>query len=210
MILTPFSSKILVKDCDVTDEWTDSLVLTLQFLLSQKDQYCMLNQSLTDGGISKLYQHDSQKSDKPYIIHEQTAKEFLVIKQLRDIFIDGFCELNKAYDNQFSEESLREIYIQDSGNYAVIKNGQRVGLHNHPSIAFAIFYLTDVDNDSDGGELILHDPSFHRNNHFHPKQEIRVQTKKNRLVVGPADIWHEVTLYHGTADRMCAVIDLGR
>jgi hypothetical protein len=210
MIVTPFSSKLLVKDYELPDQWTDELVMTLQLLATQPGQYCALHQSLQDVGIRDIYRHDTQKSSKPYIIHEQTAKEFKVIKHLREIFINGFLEINKEYGYQYSDAYLREVFAGDSGNFAVLTKGQRVGPHNHPSIAFAIFYLNDIDNDSDGGELILHDPSFHRNHHFHPKKEIRIQTKKNRLIVGPADIWHEVTSYSGSKNRICAVIDLKR
>jgi hypothetical protein len=210
MILTPFSSKILIRDYDFPDLWTRELISTLQFLSLTKSANCTLTMSLEDSEVADMFRYDGHKNTKPYIIHSESAKEFKVIDDLRKIFIDGFCELNSAYGNQYSEEYLKSEYDNDSGNFAVLKSGQRVGLHNHPSIGFAIFYLTDVDNIADGGELVLHDPSFNRSPHFHPPKEIKVQTKKNRLVVGPANVWHEVTPYTGSADRMCAVIDLQR
>lgn len=210
MILTPFSSKLLVKDYDMSDAWTEELTTTLQFLASNKVDTCSLSKALEDETTAQLFKYDEQKSTKPYIIHEDSAQQFKVIADLREIFLEGFLELNKAYNNQYNEEYLRAQYKNDSGNFAVLKTGQRVGLHNHPSIGFAIFYLTDVDNKHDGGELILYDPSFHCNQHFHSPKEIRVQTKKNRLVIGAADVWHEVTPYKGQQDRLCAVIDLKR
>jgi hypothetical protein len=209
-IVTPFASKILVKDYDMPLAWTEELISTLKFLAANKAITCSLSKSLEDNLTADLLKYDTQKSTKPYVIHQQAAQEFKVIKDLRDIFLQGFLELNKHYDNGFSEEYLQQIYLEDSGNFAVLKKGERVGLHNHPSIGFAIFYLTDVDNYNDGGELVLHDPSFHRNQYFHPPREVRIQTKKNRLVIGAADVWHEVTPYTGNADRMCAVIDLNR
>lgn len=210
MIVTPFSSKLLIKDYNMSEEWTNDLIFTLQFLSLQKDDNCTFSHALENSDLSVLYQYDGHKSTKPYVIHEESARQFKVIKELRDIFIEGFCELNKSYGNQYTEKYLRDVYVKDSGNFAVIKQGQRVGLHNHPSIAFAIFYLTDVDNHNDGGELVLYDPSFHQNTHYYSKKEIRIQTKKNRLVIGPANMWHEVTPYTGVTDRMCAVIDLKR
>ncbi len=210
MIVTPFSSKILIKDYDLPDLWTEELITTLKFLSIQKQDNCSLTQSLEDQQTADLYQYDSQKSTKPYIIHEDSAKEYKVISDLRNIFIEGFCELNRHYNNQYDEQYLREVFKKDSGNFAVLNSGQRVGLHNHPSIGFAIFYLTDVDNDKDGGELILYDPSFHQNQHFHPPKEISITTKKNRLIIGAADVWHEVTPYKGNYQRLCAVTDLRR
>jgi hypothetical protein len=210
MIVTPFATKILVKDFNMSDEWTNELILTLQLLAANKLVTCSLTKSLEDDTIAELFKFDGQKSSKPYIIHEEYAQQFKIISELRDIFLQGFLELNKEYNSQYTEEYLKEQYSVDSGNFAILKTGQRVGLHNHPSIGFAIFYLTDVDNDADGGELILHDPSFHRNNYFHPPREIKIKTKKNRLVIGAADVWHEVTPYTGKHDRMCAVIDLKR
>ncbi len=210
MIVTPFSSKLLVKDYNFSNKWNDELINTLKFLSSMKEQNCSFSKILDDDEVAKLYEYDEHKSTKPYVIHEESAKEFKVIEDLRNIFLEGFCELNRHYNNQYSEDYLKKVYIKDSGNFAVLKQGQRVGLHNHPSIAFAIFYLTDVDNNNNGGELVLYDPSFHQNKHFHSKKEIRIQTKKNRLVIGPADMWHEVTPYTGSVDRMCAVIDLKR
>lgn len=210
MIITPFASKILVKDYDMSDEWTNELTTTLKILTTNKSANCSLSKMLEDETTAELFKYDAQKSTKPYVIHEQSAQEFKIIAELRDIFLQGFLELNKEYNNQYSEEYLKEQYKHDSGNFAILRNGQRVGLHNHPSIGFAIFYLTDVDNEADGGELILYDPSFHRNQYFHSPREIRIKTKKNRLVIGAADVWHEVTPYTGQQDRMCAVIDLKR
>jgi hypothetical protein len=210
MIVTPFFTELLVKDFDMDESWTNELITTLKVLTMNKDNNCTLAQSLEDKTIAGLFKYDKQKSTKPYIIHEESASQHQVIKDLRNIFLDGFLELNKSYGNQYTKSEIKDKFVKDSGNFAVLENGMHVGAHNHPSIAFAIFYLSDVDNEHDGGELILHDPSFHRNTHFHDKKEMSISTKKNRLVVGPAHVWHEVTPYLGKDPRMCAVIDLGR
>lgn len=210
MIVTPFSTKVLVKDYDMPDEWTTNLISTLEFLAEHNTIACSLTKLLTDNTVAEQFKYDTHKRTKPYIVHEESAQHFTIISDLRNIFLQGFLDLNTAYNTQYTEKHIREHYKTDSGNFAVLKSGQRVGLHRHPSIGFAIFYLTDVDNETDGGELILHDPSFHCNKYFHSDREIRIKTKKNRLIVGAADIWHEVTPYVGNHDRMCAVIDLKR
>jgi hypothetical protein len=205
MIVTPFSNKILVKDHDFPDLWTEELIVTLKYLAANKEENCSLTKAIRE---SNLYS-DTHKTTKPYIIHEETATRFEIISELRKIFIDGFVELNKAYGNPFTEEYLRKVYLRDSGNFATVKTGSYVGIHDHPSIAFAIFYLSDVVEE-DGGQLILHDPSFNNVDHFSCAKEIKIKAKKNRLVIGPASIWHEVELYTGHTDRLCAVIDLRR
>ena len=210
MIVSPFYSKLLVKDFDLPDAWTDELIFTLKFLELNKEENCSFTRSLQDSELRKHFIFDSFKSTKPYIIHEETAKQHPVIADLRNIFIEGFCELNREFNDQYAEDYLRTVYLKDSGNFAVLKTGNRVGAHNHPSIAFAIFYLTDVDNEHDGGELVLYDPSFNHQKHFVSPKEIKIKTKKNRLIIGPANVWHEVTPYYGSEDRMCAVIDLRR
>lgn len=210
MILTPFYTKLVVKDYDFPDTWTDELILTLKYISLLKDDYCTLTKNFNNQDKAKLAKFDNQKLSKPYVINEETASEYSIIKQLREIFIDGFCELNREYSNIYDDRYLKEIYLNDSGNFAVLKSGDRVGLHNHPSIAFAIFYLTDVDNKTDGGELVLYDPSFNQQRYFSPSNEIKIPTKKNRLIIGPANVWHEVTPYYGNSERLCAVIDLKR
>jgi hypothetical protein len=210
MIVSPFYRKILVKDYDLPDSWTDELILTLKFLELNKQDNCSLTKLIREKNLNSDYKYEEHKIKKPYIIHEETAKNFQVISDLRNIFIEGFCELNKGHDYHYEEAYLRKIFLGNSGNFATMKKGQYVGSHDHPSIAFAIFYLTDVNNKADGGELILHDPAFHRNFGFHSPREIKVPTKKNRLVIGPSNIWHEVEMFTGNSERMCAVIDLRR
>lgn len=210
MIVTPFYSKIIVKDYDFSDEWTEELIFTLKFLSLDKENNCSLTKMIKERNIHLDEKYDWHKITKPYIIHEETAVRYPIIAELRSIFIDGFQELNREYNYQYDESYLNKVYLQDSGNFAIVKPGQRVGIHDHPSIAFAIFYLSDINNKDDGGELVLHDPSFNRNISFHPQRQVTIQTKKNRLVIGPANVWHEVDYYHGNEDRLCAVIDLKR
>ena len=69
-------------------------------------------------------------------------------------------------------------------------------------------YLKDVDNQRKGGELILHDPSFHNNFGFTEQNQFPISTIKNRLVIAPAYIWHEVTPYTGEENRVSIVLNL--
>jgi hypothetical protein len=59
-----------------------------------------------------------------------------------------------------------------------------------------------------GGKLILKDPSFHSNYSFHPPEDYGIETRKNRLIVAPAYVWHEVSPYIGDEDRITVVVNL--
>jgi Rps23 Pro-64 3,4-dihydroxylase Tpa1-like proline 4-hydroxylase len=74
--------------------------------------------------------------------------------------------------------------------------------------AFGIFYLTDVDNEKHGGTLVLHDPAFHGVFNFHEARTYDVATKKNRLVICPNHIWHEVKQYLADDERITIVVNL--
>jgi hypothetical protein len=82
-------------------------------------------------------------------------------------------------------------------------------LHSHVGcMAVGVFYFQDVDNDKDGGQLILNDPSFHLNYGFHSPNEHHIETVKNRLCVFPAYVWHQVGPYYGDNERRVMVIHL--
>jgi hypothetical protein len=206
MIFCPFYNKILIKDYSFSDSWNEELITTLKYLSLEKDKYCGHTEKLEEN--YELLKYDEQKNDKPYIVTEKNSHSFPIIKTLRNLFLECFHEYNNSFEEKI--DNIDKIFLKDEGNLATLKYGQRVGLHQHPSYCFAIFYLTDVDNEKDGGELVLLDPSFNTQNNFCSAKEYKVKTKKNRMVVASSYIWHEVTPYYGKKERLCAVIDLGR
>jgi len=208
-IITPFFTNILIKDYEKSEQWNCELINTLK-ALSLNGEYCDLRKDLKNNKNTFLLTYDYHKLSKPYVITEETSSMFPIIKELRDMYIDCFYELASSFKNNIlTKDEIKKIFFSDSGNFTELKKNMVVGLHNHPSRAFAIFYLSDVDNSQYGGELILHDPAFHANKRFHPKQKIKIKTKKNRMIIGPSYIWHEVSKFYGK-DRFCAVVDLDR
>lgn len=208
MIFTPFCSKILIKDYEFSEDWNKRLISTLKYLSLNKEEYCEHFLKLKDKNYSEILKFDKHKDSKPYVISERNGEKFPIIKELRNLFLECFIEYNKSFETK--ENDIKKKFLSDDGNFAIIKTGQRVGLHEHPSQCFAIFYLTDVDNEKNGGELLILDPSFNTQKNFCNEKYISIETKKHRMVVASSYLWHEVTPYYGNSERMCAVIDLGR
>lgn len=141
---------------------------------------------------------------------DENISLFPVLGKLREKFIDGFYELSNSFEkNVLTKELIEQMVCRNSGKLPFMKKGDYKKTHNHyGASAFAVFYLSDVDNDKHGGKLILKDPSFHSNLNFHPPEEYEIETKRNRLVISPGYVWHEVTPYSGEEDRLTIVINL--
>lgn len=197
MIKTIFPVNILVKDYDLPEQFTQELSSVIQSIF----QSLMLEK-----GLSRKEIGDNEFP----IFTEENMAAFPVLKQLREMFIDSFYELADSYEeNILSRDLISRMVEKNVGKLPVMQKGEYKRLHNHfNTSAFAIFYLTDVDNDQHGGKLVLKDPAFHSNAGFHPPPDYEVETRKNRMVVAPAYIWHEVTPYTGDEDRVTVVINL--
>jgi hypothetical protein len=197
MIKTIFPVNILVKDYDLPEQFTQELSSIIQSIF----QSLMLEKELSRKEIGD--------NEFP-IFTEENMAAFPVLKQLREMFIDSFYELADSYEeNILSRDLISQMVEKNVGKLPLMQKGEYKRLHNHfNTSAFAIFYLTDVDNDQYGGKLILKDPAFHSNAGFHPPPDYEVETRKNRMVVAPAYIWHEVTPYTGDEDRITVVINL--
>ena len=130
---------------------------------------------------------------------EENFSVFPILKELKQLFADGFYKLAESDpNNTLTKESIELMMDNHSGRLPIMKTNDYKGIHSHPgATAYGIFYLTDVDNDKDGGKLVLRDPSFHINPGFRRKMTYEIETKCCRLIIAPAHIWHEVTPYYG-------------
>lgn len=191
MIETVFPNKILIKDFDRSEEWTQEVL----------------------GILTAIYHSeyaDVSQDDAVPVFTEENIKTYPILKELKDMFIDSFYELASAYsNNQLTRENIEEIVGMDIGKLPFMKSGDWKRVHSHAlADAFAIFYLDNVDNERDGGRLVLHDPSFSPLANFTEEKIYEVETKKNRMVVCPNRIWHEVTPYYGNKMRTLIVVNL--
>jgi len=195
MIKTVFPVNVLIKDYDLSNEVTNELTSAVQ---------AILHSLMTEKGLTR----DQATDDEFPVFTEANCQAFPALKQLQQMFADCFYELASSYEgNMLTREMIDKMVSTNLGKLPVMKHGEYKRTHGHTNAsAFAIFYLTDVDNEKHGGELILRDPSFHSNFSFHPPEDFAIATKKNRLMVAPAYVWHEVTPYTGTDDRLAIVI----
>ena len=197
MIKTLFPVNILVKDYELPDSFSDDLSASIQAIF----QIIMI-----ENQISK-----EEAGDNEYpVFTEENMQTFPTLRELRKMFVNGFYELASSFEgNTLTRENVETMVHANVGKLPLMKKGDYKRLHSHVNtIAFGIFYLSEVDNNKNGGKLILKDPSFHSSPGFHPPSDYEVETKKNRLVVAPGYIWHEVTPYSGDEDRITIVVNL--
>lgn len=198
MIKSIFPVNILVKDLDMSDEFCEELNVAVNTIIESVS---------AEKGLTK----DEIGDNEFPVFTEENIKVFPQLAVLRELMIDGFYELSQSYENEdtITREDLAKMVQANVARAPVMQKGSYKRLHNHTgAIAFAVYYLSDVDNNKHGGKLILKDPTFNSNYIFRPGQDHEIETKKNRLVVAPAYIWHEVTPYIGDEDRVTVVINL--
>jgi Rps23 Pro-64 3,4-dihydroxylase Tpa1-like proline 4-hydroxylase len=198
MIETIFKTHALIKDLDISQEVADQLDTAVATVLA--DHVAKTGESHREYGENNLL---------PFFT-EETIKSFPHLSIVRDYFVDGFWELAQSYTNTpFTRESIEKLVSAYTGRLPIMKNGDYKNVHTHSgALAFGILYLNDVDNEKHGGELILHDPSFSTVFGFGESPHYKVPTKKHRLIIAPANVWHSVTPYTGEEDRVAVVFNL--
>ena len=199
MIYHLFPSNVLIKDTELTEQQLDELAVAIQAIFAS-------HQALTGS-------HVESGEDSMPLFTKENIEIFPVLQTLKDIFIDGFMELLCSFGDKEPGEHTRNKVEQLVNNHAgrlpIMRKGDYKQIHSHPgNVAFGVFYLTDVDNEKDGGYLILRDPAFHTTPHFTHHQSHKVETKAGRLIIAPTHVWHEVSPYFGDEDRVTVVSNL--
>lgn len=196
MIHNLFPTKVLIKDTDLSENQLKELEVAIQSIFKS-------HEALTGS-------HVETGEDSMPLFTQENIDVFPILRTLKDIFIDGFLELASSFSiNRLSRKSIENMMDNHAGRLPIMRNGDYKGLHSHPGTsAFGVFYLSDVDNQKDGGTLILRDPSFHTNVGFYEPMKHPVETKAGRLVIAPSYIWHEVTPYSGNEERITVVSNL--
>lgn len=204
MISTLFATHVLVKDFPELDQsWTDTIKGAVKAHYAE-------NSVWEDGQRSK--------SHSTRLFSEDNMKAVPQLRELRGIMLSGFQKLADSYPEDHGEEygdSLRltDKHIEtltgdDLGRLPIVERNQRMAVHNHTNTeAFAIFYLHDIDHAREGGQLILHDPAWHHMVSMYNTKTHSIDARRNRLVVVPGHVWHEVTPYHGE-ERLNVVLNM--
>lgn len=198
MIYSIFPTNILIKDLDLNDEEIFSLKVAVQSI-------CASHEGNT--GVRNKY---GVNADTLPVFTKENIEVFPILKKIRDCFVDAYVELAESNeDNPYTRELIETMIADNHGQLPVMRKGDELSLHTHPgAAAYGILYLTTLDNEVDGGQLILRDPSFHTNPGFRRPMIYPVNTKAGRLVIAPAYIWHEVTRYFGEEERYTIVCNL--
>ena len=196
-----FPTKLVIKDIELNDKQIFDLTVAVQSIFLDNQIH---NDNETGSSGSNSWA-------EPFPVFTQKNLEiFPVLNDVKEIFIDGFYELAEAHvNNELTRDMVASLFADNFGQLPVMKTGDSLPVHTHPgAVASAVFYLTDVDNEKDGGMLCLRDPSWHTTLGFRNPMEHFVETKAGRLVVFPTQIWHEVRPYYGEEDRMTIVGNL--
>jgi len=197
-----FPTKILVEDIERSDDWTNELKSIVWSVFAEEQA-----KGRTFAEIA---------NDSLPLLTEENIEKFPILNEVREIFVKGFHSLASSFDNYeehskhfgLTEEGIRSKVSKETGRLPFMKKGDFKEVHHHLGVqAFGILYLDDVQNEKEGGELVLRDPSFNSNLGYAVPQRHKIGTKKNRLVVAPAHVWHEVTEFTGE-ERTAIVINL--
>jgi Rps23 Pro-64 3,4-dihydroxylase Tpa1-like proline 4-hydroxylase len=199
MIRTIFPINILVKDYEKSDEWNSTISAFIKTHFTK---------AITEKGS-----YFAAADEDIDVFTEENMTAFPELRELFNMFIDGFYELSNASSSgneiPLTREEITKKIHKDLGRLPLMRNGDQKNLHTHnEASAYAIFYLSDVENEKEGGQLILHDPTFNTLRYFTSQKTVGIETKKNRLIVAPTHIWHEVTRYTGVDERLTIVLNL--
>lgn len=187
----------------MTDDWNTALESTIQAVFVSEMAKGIDFAQLGDNSIP--------------LFTEENMKQFPILAELKNMFIDSFYQLAKSFPDYDKNKMLYKLSMEDiqhrlaaeTGRLPFMKTGDYKGIHDHEAtLAWGVFYTHDVDNDTDGGQIVLRDPSFNSNRAYSVPGKYPIDTKKNRLIVGPGHLWHEVTPYKGKANRTAIVLNL--
>ena len=199
MIQTIFPTNIFIKDYELDEDWNASLTAFLK---------AHFINSMTSSGNYAI------TSDETYgVFTKENLESNKELRELREMFVDGFYELSKSFNTNVESPLTREKILEGLGEkfgrLPFMKKGDVKRIHTHSDAeAFGIFYLNDINNEQDGGQLVLHDPSFNSLLFFRENRTLQIPTKKHRLIIVPSSVWHEVYQYLGEEERITVVVNL--
>lgn len=198
-----FPTNIAVRDIELTEQQVADLHVAVESIFLHTYQTSRDQARVDTQGVGNC-------ADPIPVFTKENLDVFPVLNEVKEMFVDGFLELAQSYsNNNFSKDGIRRLFRDTYGQLPVMKSGQNMPAHTHPgTIASAVFYLTDVNNETEGGQLVLRDPSWHSTPGFRNDMEYEVETKAGRLVVFPVHLWHEVRTYFGEKDRVTIVANL--
>lgn len=196
-IVSIFPTKILIEDLILSESDAVELDVAVKSVLAHYRARELQTQN--EVGENHLPLFTPENIDK-----------FPVLDKVRGYFINGFTKLAESYsDPTFNKDVVSKLVHQYTGRLPFMEKDDYKELHNHSgAIAFGIMYLSDIDNDLDGGLLKMFDPSWASTIGIKNDPIYEVETKRHRLIIAPANVWHSVSPYMGEETRAAIVINL--
>lgn len=189
--INPFPVELLVRDFEMPPNWNENLDLFIRTQVFKNQQIYNPNNPNMFDEINIFANEYVDKSEELQILYK--------------MFYDGFKDLALHSDPNILPESISKMDFK--GKVPFMKSGDFKKVHNHVKAdAYGIFYLNEIAPKS-GGQLILHHPVFHNQVYYTAPAEYPIPHKKNRLIVGPSYVWHEVSYYSGKTERQVISAD---
>lgn len=202
MIHDIFPTKVLIKDYNMSDAWNNEMISTVKAIFSNE--------------LAKGIDYREVGDNSIPLFTEENMNLFPVLHSLKDMFINDFYELAMSFPSyekykdlfKLTKDGITQRLSKETGRLPFMLSNDFKSVHDHAgAIAFGVFYLESVDNEEEGGQLILRDPSFNSNKGYSMPNTFPITTKKNRMIIGPAHVWHEVTPFKGK-ERTSIVLNL--
>jgi len=205
MIKDFFPVKVLQRDLDISDEVNENICNMISAL------HASIN----------LSSNFECACEELYLFSDENLKICPELSIVLDSFVQGFSDLLDAnggdpvYLNHESIKSkIKSTIVGDKRPWSKLpfmraysKEYKTPHVHEQ-SCVWGILYLQDIDHQSYGGQIYLQDPHRSMQKHFKVNSEVKIEAKKNRLLIVPNYVWHGVTPYYGPEDRLSIVVSL--
>jgi hypothetical protein len=205
MIKDLFPVKIIQKDLEISDEINEKISNTISAIHA----------------TVKASSNFENACEEMFLFNEENLKNCPELSIILDSFVQGFSDLLDAnggdpiYQNHEQiKGKIRSTIIGDKRPWTKLpfmraRSNEFKASHTHEqSCVWGILYLQDIDHDLVGGQLYLEDPHRSTQKHFKSDPIVKIEAKKNRLLIVPNYVWHGVTPYSGEEDRLSIVVSL--
>jgi hypothetical protein len=205
MIKDLFPVKIIQRDLDISDEINEKVSSTISAI------HAMVKAS---SGFENA-------CEEMFLFNDENLKNCPELSIVLDSFVQGFSDLLDAnggdpvyLNHEHIKSKIRSTIVGDKRPWSKLpfmraySNEFKTSHVHEQSCVWGIFYLQDVDHQTYGGQIYLEDPHRSVQKHFKVYPEVKIEAKKNRLLIVPNYVWHGVTPYSGPDDRLCIVVSL--
>ena len=205
MIKDLFPVKILQKDLAISDEANEKICNTISAMHAS----------------IRASSNFETACEEIYLFSDENQKSCPELSIVLESFVQGFSDLLDAnggdpvyLNHEYIKSKIRTTIVGDKRPWSKLpfmraysKEFKAAHVHEQ-SCVWGILYLQDIDHKAHGGQIYLEDPHRSVQKHFKVYPEVKIEAKKNRLLIVPNYVWHGVTPYTGPDDRLSIVVSL--